>query len=251
MTTKLAFSASALLALGTLAQPALAEARNVILVHGAVLDGSGWRAVHDILVEDGYAVTVAQLPLTSFEADVLAVRLMLDRQDGPVVLVGHSYGGVVITQAGTDPDVAALVYVAAFQPDVGESAFGLIASMSAMMAPDALLDLGDGFIIANPARFHEGFGADLPTEVTDFMAASQAPTLLEASETGVTEAAWRDKPSYGVVATQDRAVSPDLQRFMYKRSGATVTEVEASHMVQMSQPQAVADVIAAAARAVE
>ena len=191
------------------------------------------------------------MPLTSLEDDVAAVRRVLARMEGPVVLVGHSYGGVVITVAGDDPDVSALVYVAALQPDAGESLGEVSALAPAVLADDTLVPSEDGFVIIDPPKFHDVFGADLPPEVTDFMAISQSPTAGAAFGAEVEAAAWHDKPSFGIVATQDRTVNPDLQRLMYERSGATVTEVEASHAVFLSQPQAVADVIEAAAKGAE
>ncbi|OYW62603.1 MAG: alpha/beta hydrolase [Rhodobacterales bacterium 12-65-15] len=237
------------------AVPALAQsegpARNIVLVHGALVDGSGWRAVYDLLVADGYTVGVVQMPLTSLEDDVAATRRVLARMEGPVVLVGHSYGGVVISVAGDDPDVSALVYVAALQPDAGESLGEVSALASPILPDDALVPSEDGFLILDPARFPEIFGADLPSDVTAFMAVSQAPTAGAAFGAEIEAAAWRSKPSFGIVATDDRTVNPELQRLMYARSGATVTEVQASHAVFISQPQAVADVIEAAAGSIE
>lgn len=238
-------------ALAALAPPALAEARNVVLVHGAVLDGSTWRAVHDLLVEDGLDVTVAQLPLTSLADDVAAVERVLAPLDGPVVLVGQSYGGAVVTVAGTDPDVAALVYVAALQPDKGETVAELNMSMPSPVQDGDVLFTEDGLLYVNPDRFGPAIAADLPEADVRFLARSQTPTAPEVFTTPLPAAAWRDKPSWAVVATEDRNVNPDLQRWMYDRSGATVTEVAASHLVHMSEPRAVADVIAEAARAAE
>lgn len=231
------------------AAPVFAEARNVVLVHGSWLDGSSWRAVHDLLVADGYRVTVAQLPLTSLDADVASVDQALAQQDGPVVLVGHSYGGAVITAAGDDPDVAALVYVAAFQPDAGESVMDLFAMAPPAMPFDMLVPTEDGFVTLDPTRFAETLGADVPADTMAFLSHAQAPSALTTTGTPLVSAAWREKPVWAVVATEDRSISPDLQRLLYVRSEATVTEVEASHLVILSQPQAVADVIENAAQA--
>lgn len=248
-----AIHAVAALVLAAAATPALAQdtATNVVLVHGALLDGSGWRDVHDILVADGLAVSVVQMPLTSLADDVASTRRVLDRLEGPVVLVGHSYGGVVITEAGADPDVVSLVYVAALQPDVGESLMEVSQLVPPTSEPPAMIASDDGFAILEPADFRAAIAADLPTEVTDFLAASQTFTSYAAFTGEVTAAAWRDKPSHAVIPTQDLTVSADLQRLMSERSGAAVTEVEASHLVQMSQPEAVAAVIAAAATALD
>lgn len=252
-------SAALVVALAFGSMPALAQtdvpagttdqqARNVVLVHGAFVDGSGWSAVYDILKADGYNVAVAQLPLTSFEDDLAAVNRELARMDGPVVLVGHSYGGMLITQAGTDPDVSALVYVAALQPEVGETIPDLTARQpNPLAAEGTLLPSEDGFLIIDPAKFPELFAADLPADMAGFMAVAQSPTSGTVFGATVDAAAWQDKPSWGIVATQDMTLNPDLERFMYERAGATVTEVEASHAVFVSQPQAVADVIEAAA----
>jgi pimeloyl-ACP methyl ester carboxylesterase len=173
---------------------------------------------------------------------------VLERQAEPVVLVGHSYGGTVISVAGTDPKVKALVYVAALQPDAGESTGQLVASMKAVS--DDIKPTSDKFLFLDPAKFRADFAADLPTDVAEFMAISQAPVSVEAFSAKLSEVAWHDKPSYGIVAIQDKALNPDLERWMYKRSGAKVTEVQASHAVYMSQPAAVAKVIEDAARSV-
>jgi len=214
--------------------------RNVVLVHGAVMDGSSWRAVHDRLREAGGRVTVVQLPLTSFEADVAATREAIERQDGPVVLVGHSYGGAVITEAGATPKVKALVYVAAFQPDVGESVGALGARFPVPAHPRMV---SDGVMIVEPERFGDDVAADLPKAEAEFLAHAQRPTAVSVFEATIGSAAWRDRPSWSVVATRDRTVAPDLQRFMYARSGANVVELDASHLVHVSRPDEVAAVI--------
>jgi pimeloyl-ACP methyl ester carboxylesterase len=220
--------------------------RNVVLVHGAFADGSGWNAVAQILERDGYRVTIVQQPETSLEDDVAATTRVLDQQDGPTVLVGHSYGGVIITEAGNNPHVEALVFVAAFQPDTGES----LASLGASMPPasTAVTPTPDGFLFIAPAAFRADFAADLPAPLADRMARSQVPLAVRAASSAVSSPAWKTKRSYAVVATQDRSLNPDLQRRMYKRSGTIATEVAASHAVYISQPAAVAAVIQRAAK---
>lgn len=221
--------------------------KNIVLVHGAFADGTGWRAVHDILVKDGYKVSVVQQPLSGLEDDVAATRRILDLQDGPVVLVGHSYGGSVITDAGADDKVKALVYVAALQPDAGESLMQLAKSMPA--PNDDVRATKDGaYLYLDPARFAADFAADLPPAQSAFMAVSQMPVAVAAFGAPTKVASWRQKPSYAIVASQDKALNPDLQRWMYKRSGAKVTELKGSHAIYASQPGAVAKVIEAAAR---
>ena len=223
---------------------------NIVLVHGALVDSSGWRDVYDILARDGYHVTAVQEPLAGFDGDVAATARVLQRQDGPVLLVGHSYGGAVITAAGTDPRVKALVYVAAFAPDAGET----IGALNATLPTDAgkYLQVGaDGYLSFAPAaQFAALVGSDLPAATGNFMAASQV--LMAASSFGVklTAAAWRDKPSFAIVATEDKIISPALERSMYRRAGATVTEIKSGHMVYMSHPAEVAAVIETAARSV-
>lgn len=245
----LASAAVALISTIGYAAPASAEAKEIVLVHGTLVDGSGWRAVYDILKKDGYRVSIVQQPLTTLEADVAATRRVLDRQQGPVVLVGQSYGGTVISVAGDDPKVKALVYVAALQPDVGESTADLNVRMPAA-APSADLKMAGEFLYMDPSRFAANVAADVPVATAEFMAASQAPTSPAIFSTKLSVAAWRTKPSYGIVATEDRSINPDLQRFMYKRAGAKITEIRASHAVYISQPHAVANVIETAARSV-
>ncbi|ANL51053.1 alpha/beta hydrolase family protein (plasmid) [Rhizobium phaseoli] len=219
------------------------KATSVVLIHGATMDGSAWRPVHDILKGKGFDVAVVQLPLTSLDADVAAARLIIGRQKGSVVLVAHSYGGVVASVAGTDPKVRALVYVAALQPDEGES----LASLAARApSENHMLDLGDGTVILDPAHYATDMADDLPTEDAGFLAASQRPTAMAIFGTAVDEIAWRNKPSFGIIAARDRILHPDLARFMYARSNATVVEIEASHVPHLSHPQAVAEVIIAA-----
>ncbi|MBP0588690.1 alpha/beta hydrolase [Paraburkholderia sp. LEh10] len=242
------------IAAAVLAAPALATAaapdepagvKNIIIVHGAFTDGSGWRTVHDILIHKGYNVRIVQQPMTSFDEDVGATRNAIVAATGPVVLVGHDYGGSVITAAGARPKVKALVYVAAYQPEVGENVPQLASSMPKLS--DDLMTTRDGFIFFDPAKYGADYAGDLVANRTDFMAASQMPATVAAFGGAPFDVAWHDKPSYGVVATDDRVINPDLQRWMYKRAGAKVTEVKASHAIEISQPEAVAKVIEEAA----
>jgi pimeloyl-ACP methyl ester carboxylesterase len=220
--------------------------KNVVLVHGALVDASGWRAVYDILVQHGYQVSLVSHPLTGRAADIAAVRRVLDLQNGPTILVGHSYGGALITETGADPKVKALVYVSALQPDAGESPFELLQSKPA--ASEAARFTADGFAYLDPSKFHEDFAADLPEADARFMASSQMFVALECLQAPISVAAWHEKPSYAIVATEDRSLNPDLQRFMYQRGKDKVTELVGSHAIYMSQPEAVAAVILNAAR---
>lgn len=233
--------------LATSAAQAAEPVKNIVLVSGSFVDGSGWRVIHDILIQKGYKVTVAAQPHTSLDDDIAATREILDQQVGPVVLVGHSSGGAVISAAGERSKVKALVYVSALLPDVGESLAQVIGSMpspSSSVAPTQ-----DGHLFVDRARFHDDVGADLPTNRTDYMAVSQVPATVAAFNTQIWAAAWRHKPSYAVLSTDDRALSPDLQRWMYQRAGAKVTAVKASHLAYISQPDQVAKVIEDAANA--
>lgn len=223
-----------------------AAVKTVVLVHGAFADGSGWKPVAEILERDGYAVQVVQEPETTFAADVQATRLVLDKA-GPCVLVGHSYGGMVITQAGDHPNVRSLVYLAAFAPDVGESAIAL--QTKTPPASKTIVPLGGGFLVEDQKAFHDDFAADVPRSVTRFMAISQVPISTEALGAKVTVAPWKQKPGYGVVSKQDRMINPELERFMYARAHAHVTELPSSHVVFLSHPQEVAKVIERAAQA--
>lgn len=225
--------------------------KNIVLVHGAATDGSGWRGVHDILTRDGYRVSVVQQPLTGLADDVAATKRVIDQQDGPVVLVGHSYGGTIITVAGADPKVRALVYVAALQPDVGETTNQLTASMPGTVPSTDLKVTKDGFIFVDSTKFAADVAADLPSSQARYMANSQMPVAAAAFDAPVTVAAWHDRPSYGIVTTADRVLNPRLARWMYKRSGTKVSEIKASHLVYISHPDAVARVIETAARAVK
>jgi pimeloyl-ACP methyl ester carboxylesterase len=222
------------------------QVKNIVLVHGALADASGFRAVYDILKQQGYHVSLTSQPLTSRAADIAAVRRVLDLQTGPVILVGHSYGGTLITETGNDPKVKALVYVAALQPDAGETPFELLTSKPA--ASQAVQFTADGYAYLDPAHYQEDFAADLQKAGTDFMADSQMFVAVECLQAPVTVAAWHEKPSYAIVATEDRSLNPDLQRFMYQRSKSKVTELTGSHAVYISQAEAVAAVITAAAR---
>jgi pimeloyl-ACP methyl ester carboxylesterase len=224
-------------------------AKNVVLVTGAHVDGSSWRSMHDQLWIKGYKITVVQQAHTSLDDDVAAARAAIDSQDGPVVLVGHDSAGAVITIAGASDKVKALVYVAAVQPDIGESAAQLAASKP--LPDSAILTSRDGHQSIDPAKFRDVFAADLPPNRTNFMAASQAPVARAALDAPVWAAAWRSKPSYAVVATDDRFLNPELQRWMYKRAGAKVTEIKASHALQLSRPEAVAEVVVQAALSVK
>lgn len=224
-----------------------APVKNIVLVHGAFADGSGWKAVYDILTKKGYHVSIVQNPLTSLAADVAATNSVIDAQDGPVILVGHSWGGTVITQAGVNPKVVGLVYIAAFLPDKGENTVKWVSAAPA--APEAGFTAPDkyGFVYFDPAKFHGGFAGDLSKAQSDFMCASQVPIIGAAFGEPVTEAAWKTKPSYGIVPTDDKALNPDTERQMYKRANAKITEIKGSHVIFISQPEAVAKVIIEAA----
>ena len=217
--------------------------RHIVLVHGAFADGSGWKALYGILTKQGYEVTVVQNPLTSLEDDVTAVQTALDRLNAPVVLVGHSWGGAVITEAGNHPAVKALVYVAAFQPDKGESALYWLQTAPPAPENGVLLPDEKGIVYYAKDKFHAGFCGDLPKEEADFMYASQGAFYAKGFATNISQAAWKSKPAYAVVATDDKSIAPEIQRTMYKRSGTKVTEVKGSHVVFLSQPEAVAKVV--------
>ncbi|MEI5098214.1 alpha/beta hydrolase [Streptomyces sp. PmtG] len=226
---------------------ASAGTRNVVLVHGGFVDGSGWRGVYDVLKRDGYHVSVVQNPTLSLAGDVVAVRQVLDAQDGPVVLVGHSYGGAVISEAGTHPRVAALVYVAAFAPDKGESVSTLIADPPPGAPVPPILPPRDGFLFLDREEFAASFAGDLPAEQAAFLADSQVPWGVEALSGAVVEPAWRVKPSWYLVATEDRMIPPAAQRAMAERTGSKVVETAASHAVYLSRPAEVAALIRQAA----
>lgn len=219
--------------------------RNVVLVHGAWADGSGWQRVHDILRSRGYQVSIVQNPLVSLAGDAAAVHRVLARQDGPTLLVGHSYGGMVITEAGHAANVAGLVYVAAFVPDAGESLTTLLAGGT----PPPLQPSADGFLFFDPAVFPQAFAHDLPPSQGAFLAAAQVPPAAAAFGAPVSQAAWKTRRSWYVLSTEDRIIPPAAQRRMATRAKAAITEVRAGHALYISQPDAVADAIDAAARA--
>jgi pimeloyl-ACP methyl ester carboxylesterase len=243
----LTVAVATLAAIFTLPVAYAAPTHNVILVHGAFADGSGWMGVYSRLKAKGYSVFIVQEPQTTEEEDVQAVRRAIALQDGPVVLVGHSYGGQLITEAGDDPKVTALVYVAAAVPEVGESVPDLF-KRTPSPSSDAIKATADGFLMIDPARFHDAFAADLPESQSDFMAHSQVLISAKAFEAKTQVAAWKTKPSYGIVAGLDRAQSPVLERFMYERANAKIIEIPgASHSVYISHPKEVAAVIEEAA----
>jgi pimeloyl-ACP methyl ester carboxylesterase len=231
------------------AQNEASPIRNIVLVHGAWADGSGWKGVYDILVKDGYKVSIVQEPETSFKEDVAATKRMIAQQDGPCVVVAHSYGGAVITEAANDSKVVALVYVAAHMPDAGESeAEDGKRFPSDLSKSTAIKKTADGFTYLDPAQFHEYFAADLPNEVAAFMARSQVLNYAENFNAVITTPAWRSKPSWMLVPTKDRTINPDLERWYAARAKSHVTEVSgASHCVYISKPNEVAAVIEDAA----
>jgi pimeloyl-ACP methyl ester carboxylesterase len=221
--------------------------RNVVLVHGGFVDGSGWQGVYDALTADGYRVAVVQNSTLTLEDDAAVTQQIIDNLDGPVVLVGHSYGGAVITEAGLHEKVAALVYVTAFAPDKGESVNTLIAGFPADGPQPPILPPKNGFLFLDRDKFHASFAADLPAGQAAFMADSQVPWGVNALGATISEASWRIKPSWYLVVTDDQMIPPSAQRAMAERTGATVTEVPGSHSVYLSQPEAVASLIKQAA----
>ncbi len=224
-----------------------APVTSVVLVHGGFVDGSGWQPVYDILTGHGYHVSVVQNPTLSLEGDAAAARQVIDAQPGPVVLVGHSYGGMVITEAGTHDKVAALVYIAAFAPDAGESVSTLIADPPPGAPVPPILPPRNGFLLLDREKFHPSFAADLPAGQAAFMADAQVPWGVDALGGTVSQPAWRTKPSWYLVTTEDRMIAPPAQRAMSQRAGSKVTEIAASHSVFLSQPAAVAALIEKAA----
>jgi pimeloyl-ACP methyl ester carboxylesterase len=221
--------------------------KNIVLVHGGLVDGSGWKDVYKILKKDGYTVAIVQEPTISLPDDVAVTKRVIAVQNGPVILVGHSYGGIVITEAGNDPKVAGLVYVTAFAPDKGESAASLIESAPPGAPAPPILPPQDGYIFLDTAKFPAFFAADVNPDVASFMADSQVPWGVEALGGVITQPAWRTKPSWFLITTEDKMIPPDAQRAMSKRSGSTVVEVKSSHSVFLSHPQAVAHLIEQAA----
>src|SRR5580698_8396781 len=228
------------------------DVKNIVLVHGAWADGSGWRGVYDSLVRDGFKVSIVQEPETSFQDDVTAVKRVLALQDGPSILVAHSYGGAVITEAGTDPSVAGLVYVAAHMPDAGESEAGEGKLFPSDLAKSTAIKMTkDGFTYLDPSQFHTYFAADLPVEQAAFMARSQVFNAAVNFKAVITKAAWREKPSWMVVAGSDRTINPNLEHFYAKRAKSHTIEVAgASHCIYVSHAKEVADVIEQSARTV-
>src|SRR5712692_6339049 len=231
------------------AQNEMPRVRNIVLVHGAWADGSGWKGVYDILVKDGYTVSIVQEPETSFKDDVAATKRVLAQQDGPCILVAHSYGGAVITEAGTDPSVAALVYVAAHMPDAGENeADDAKRFPSDLSKSTAIKKTADGFTYLDSTQFSEFFAADLPAEQAAFMARSQVFNAADNFKAVITTPAWRSKPSWMIVAKKDRTINPDLERWYAARANSHTVEVSgASHSVYASRPKEVAAVIEEAA----
>jgi pimeloyl-ACP methyl ester carboxylesterase len=221
--------------------------KNVVLVHGGFVDGSGWESVYKILTKKGYRVTIVQNPTINLADDVAVTKRAIDALNGPVILVGHSYGGAVISQAGTDPNVAGLVYITAFALDNGESVSALLKNPPPGATAPPILPPQDGFLLLDREKFPAAFAADVKPEMADFMADSQVPWGLEALNGVVTDAAWKTKPSWYLVTTEDRMIPPDAQRFMSKRAGSKVVEVKGSHSIYVSKPDAVASIIEQAA----
>jgi len=225
----------------------MSAVKNIVLVHGGFVDGSGWQKVHSLLTQDGFHVSVVQNPTVSLVDDVAVTHRALDALDGPAVLVGHSYGGAVITEAGRHEGVAALVYIAAFAPDKDESVGTLVADPAPGAPVPPILPPVDGFLFLDRDKFAASFAGDLPAEDAAFLADSQVPWGLEALGGTITEPAWRAKPSWYLVATGDHMIPPPVQHQMAERAGATVTEAAGSHAIYVSQPAAVADLIKQAA----
>jgi pimeloyl-ACP methyl ester carboxylesterase len=223
----------------------------VVLVHGGFVDGSGWEGVYRILKNDGYSVSIVQNPTLSLSDDVAVTKRVLAKQNKPVILVGHSYGGVVVTQAGNDPKVAGLVYIAAFAPDKGESVALLIKDAPPGAPVPPILPPQDGYLFLDTGKFAAAFAGDVAKDKAEFMADSQVPWGLEALNGTITEPAWKTKPSWYLVATEDKMIPPPAQRVMSKRAGATVVEASGSHAIYVSKPEAVAALIEKAAKGVK
>jgi pimeloyl-ACP methyl ester carboxylesterase len=253
MSSKLPLAFAAAMAVASTANAgtpdkAPAAAKNIVLVHGGFVDGSGWSKVYDILKKDGYHVTIVQNPTITLADDVAVTKRAIAQQDGPVVLVGHSYGGVVVSEAGTDPKVQSVVYIAAFAPDKGESVQTLIANPPPGAPQPPILPPQDGFLFLDRAKFAASFAGDVKPEEAAFMADAQVPWGVEALAGTVTEPAWKTKPTWYLVATQDHMIPPAAQQQMAKRAGATVVEVAGSHAIYVSKPEAVAKIIEQAAK---
>jgi len=223
------------------------KVKNIVIVHGAFADGSGFEAVYKILTEKGFHVTIVQNPCSSLEDDVAATNQVLKKQDGPAILVGHSWGGTVITQAGVSSKVAGLVYIEGFMLEPGETTAQLAGSEPPAKEAGALTPDENGWIYYPKEQYHMGFAGDVSKEKSDFMYDSQVPIALKCFTAPVTVAAWKSKPSWAVVSTEDKSINPIILRKMYQRAGAIVTEIKASHVVYMSQPKRIAEVIEAAA----
>jgi pimeloyl-ACP methyl ester carboxylesterase len=224
---------------------------NIVLVHGGFVDGAGWEGVYKTLKKDGYNVSIVQNPTLSLADDVAVTKRTLASQDGPAILVGHSYGGAVITEAGTDPQVAGLVYITAFAPDKGESVATLIKDPPPGAPVPPILPPQDGFLFLDREKFRSSFAADVDAEKAAFMADSQVPWGVEALSGAISEPAWKTKPSWYLVATDDKMIPPLAQRAMSKRAGSTVVELKGSHAIYVSQPEAVAALIEQAAKSVK
>ena len=232
----------------SLANRALAQVKNIVLVHGSFVDGSGWEKLYRILKAKGFNVSIVGDPNTSMPDDVAATQRIIDRQDGPCILVGHSYGGAIITVAGNSPKVSGLVYVSAFAPDSGETLLGLLQSYPPDPVSGILPQDKDGYVWFDKAKYHSGFCADIPTSMADFMADSQIPTAVAAFTYVFNDIAWKKKPTWYIVATQDHAIPPDLERKMGKRTGGKVSEIVGSHVIFISHAEEVAKVVEAAAK---
>jgi pimeloyl-ACP methyl ester carboxylesterase len=225
--------------------------KNIVLVHGGFVDGAGWRGVYDILKRGGFNVSIVQNPTISLADDVSATKMILDSQSGPAILVGHSYGGVVITESGTHSKVAGLVYITAFAPDKGESVNSLIANPPPGAPVPPILPPNNGFLFLDRGKFPASFAGDVEPETAAFMADSQVPWGVDALGGAVTEPAWKSKPSWYLQVRDDKMIPYPAQQFMAKRAGATVAEVAGSHAIYVSNPKAVADLIRQAASAVK
>jgi pimeloyl-ACP methyl ester carboxylesterase len=244
--TASASAAAAVLALCASGVASADPIKNVVLVHGAFADGSGWRAVADILQRDGYSVSVVQEPETSLADDVAATKRVIGLVNAPLILVGHSYGGAVITEAGNEPQVHGLVYIAAFAPENGETLGAL--QKQKPPAGNSIIPAGEGYVYIDPKAFHADFAADWPAREASFGAISQVPISISVFGAPIANAAWHNKPSWFVVPTEDRMINPDLERFMAKRAGSTTIELKGSHTIFISQPAPVAKLIEEAAK---
>lgn len=245
---KKVFFAPLLFAAAAIGTNVQAQVKNIVLVHGAFADGSGWKKVYDILKKDGYNVSIVGNPNTGVDDDIAATQLVLDRQDGPTILVGHSYGGAIISIAGNSPKVAGLVYVAAFAPAKGETLGKLFNSYPADKV-SGILPPVNGFVWYDVKKYHSGFCADIPAAEAEFMAAAQVPIAASAFNYVFNDVAWKKKPSWHIFGTGDHSIQPDLERFMAKRTGGTVKEISgASHVLFISHAKEVAEMIEAAAK---